>query len=144
MAIEVGCVVLEGSGWLNAGSRFALRDGLFASGSDSARHRSQNYEASWYCGPVSQVLANPDAFAGASFGRGFRIIGVGLLLEDPNDLLDWKIGLCVPHANTSDAKISHGAVQIRREDFSPGRRVVSLGFIGRGPRPDKKEAVVRR
>jgi hypothetical protein len=125
MAIEVGGMVLEGSGWLNAGSRLASRDGLFAAGSDSERHRSQEYEASWYCGPVRQVLANPYAFARASFRRGFRIVGVWVLLEDPNDLLDWKIRLCVPQANTSDTKVAHGAIEVRREDLSPGRRVIS-------------------
>lgn len=71
-------------------------------------------------------LLNPNALPCAAFRRGPRVIGVELLLNDVDDLLDGQIGLRIAAADAGDADVANGAVEVGGEDFGP------FGGIGAG------------
>ena len=87
--------------------------------------------------------ANPDAFAGAAARGGLRVVGVGFLLDDADDLLDGQIGLRIAGADAGDADVAHGAVEVRREDFGPpAGSVAAAVFVGLRLRPDGEQMPV--
>ena len=73
--------------------------------------------------------ANPDTFPCAAFRRGLRVVGIGFQLDDLHDLLDGQIGLRVARADTGDGQITHGAVEVGREDLGPFCRVFGLAAL---------------
>ena len=57
--------------------------------------------------------SNPNAFPRAAFRCGLGVVGIGLLLDDFDDLLDGQIGLRVRGADTGDADVARNAVEVR-------------------------------
>ena len=90
------------------------------------------------CGFIRQ--AEPDAFADAAFRRGFRIAGVGLLLDDFDDLFDAHVGLRVAGTDAGDAEFAHGAVEVRGKDLEPFRGGLGLAaLVGLRQRADGEQ-----
>ena len=57
--------------------------------------------------------SNPNPFPRAAFRCGLGVVGVGLLLDDFDDLLDGQVGLRVTNTDPGDADVAHGAVEVR-------------------------------
>ena len=58
--------------------------------------------------------------------RGLGVVGVGLLLDDTDDLFDGEIGLGIAETNAGDVDMAHGAIEVGGEDLDPLLRCGSV------------------